>query len=234
MAAPEVFLPSRHAFAFSNRWPKQPAVTLRTPLGPVDVGNAQAGLCGGMVFAALDYWRAGRPPPEAQPAAESLLYRFLVRRLVDSWDVPRGVLRYYRWMRAPDDDRAVVVLGRRLVTEPGTGRMTASSQWPAIRRALDAGEPVPLGVVAARSRRPKDLALNHQVLAFGYTPRGSAVELRVYDPNRGPRDDITLTLELGASGTSSRAGVVAHGLGLPRPVRGVFRTPYRPVPPPGD
>jgi len=51
------------------------------------VGNASAGLCGGMVFAALDYWYAGIVPPSAQPAPKTPLYKFLVQRIIDSWHV---------------------------------------------------------------------------------------------------------------------------------------------------
>lgn len=55
MTSPQGFLPSRHGFAFVNSWPSEPAVVLTTPFGKIGVGNASAGLCGGMVFAALDY-----------------------------------------------------------------------------------------------------------------------------------------------------------------------------------
>jgi hypothetical protein len=45
----------------------------------------------------------------------------------------------------------------------------------------------------------------------------------VYDPNCGPVDDATIRLDPLAFG---------HTLGLDRPVRGFFRTRYRPVRPP--
>ena len=67
MPGPRRFLPSHQGFAFTNTWPSAPAVVLTTPFGKIDVGNASAGLCGGMVFAALDYWHAGIPPPAHQP-----------------------------------------------------------------------------------------------------------------------------------------------------------------------
>src|SRR5262249_21750481 len=74
MPNPGDFLPSGNGFAFTNAWPSEPAVTLKTPFGPINIGNAAAGLCGGMVFAALDYWHAGTVPPAARPGPNDPLY----------------------------------------------------------------------------------------------------------------------------------------------------------------
>jgi hypothetical protein len=78
------FLPSADGFAFANDWPQGPAVTVPLLIGSVGIGNIARGLCGGMVFAALDYWRAGVVPPDARPDAGTPLFRFVVRRLVAS------------------------------------------------------------------------------------------------------------------------------------------------------
>ena len=225
----EPFLASRHGFAFRNSWPSQPAVVVPTPLGPVEIGNARGGLCGGMVFAALDYWHAGTQPPDDQPAAGSDLYRYIVRRLVESWHVPAGILQYYRWMTLPDGDRSFEVLGRRIVSERGLSWLTLRRQWPEIRVDLDHGVPVALGVVTTASSNPKDLGLNHQVLAYGYEESVQQVVLHVYDPNRGRRDDTTISFGT-ASPTRPRA--FTHTLGLSHPVRGFFRTVYVPESPP--
>ena len=37
-------------------------------LREINIGNAAAGLCGGMVFAALDFWHTGIQPPATRPA----------------------------------------------------------------------------------------------------------------------------------------------------------------------
>jgi len=70
-------VPSADGFAFANAWPAAPAVTVPLLVGSAGIGNAARGLCGGMVFAALDYWH-----------------------------LPAGVARYYRWMLRPDGDSA--------------------------------------------------------------------------------------------------------------------------------
>ena len=44
----------------------------------------------------------------------------------------------------------------------------------------------PLGPVTVHSTNPLDLGMNHQVLAYGYELDGTALTLRVYDPNTDP------------------------------------------------
>src|SRR6188472_4271640 len=109
MSDRERFLASRNGFAFTNAWPSQPAVTVETHFGPIAIGNAASGLCGGMVFVALDRWYAGAALPTTRPAAGQPLYRQIVQRLIDSWDLPAGVAHYYDCMILPDGDRSVVL-----------------------------------------------------------------------------------------------------------------------------
>lgn len=203
------FLPSANGFAFANSWPSVPAVSVPLIIGSVGIGNAARGLCGGMVYGALDYWYTGVVPPAAQPAAGTPLFRFIVRRLVDSWQIPIGVARYYRWMQFPD-----------LVAR----HETISEHWPAVKAKLDAGVPATIGVVTVASANPLQLGANHQVIAYAYSVAGSEVTLRVYDPNSGPADDIWIRF-VAAGGTAASAGF-AHNLGLNRPVRGFFLTSY--------
>ena len=147
------FLASSDGFAFHNSWPSQPAVQLDTPFGKLDLGNAKGGLCGGMVFAAFDYWHAGQLPPADQPAAGTPLYKFLVRRIVDSWHVPVGIAQYYQWMGLPDGDNAYSAFGRRIVVEQGLAWRTIRVQWPQIKKDLDRGVPCGLGLVTVASRK---------------------------------------------------------------------------------
>jgi hypothetical protein len=205
------FRPSRHGFAFANSWPPGPAISISTPGGRIGIGNAALGLCGGMVFAALDYWHAGRQPPADLPAPGTPLYRFIVRRLLQSWRLPGGVLRYYLGMLAADDDLA--------------GR-TISRQWPRIKALLDRGQPAALGVVTVASANPFLLGRNHQVLAYGYRQAGAEVTLLVYDPNSGPDDAVTVRF------STATPGAVAHNIAVSWPVRGFFLTRYSPAEPP--
>jgi hypothetical protein len=227
---PASFLPSRDGFPFTNSWPSEPAVSVATtPFGRVGIGNAARGLCGGMVFAALDFWHAGCAPPAARPAPGDPLFRFIVRRLVQSWHIPAGVARYYYWMTLPDHDAsprlgAAARLGRR-----GLAARTIEVQWPRVRAQIDAGEPAALGVVTVASADPLQLGHNHQVLAYAYELAGTQVTLRVYDPNAGPADDIYLQFD-----TAAPHALFTHTVSIGWPVRGFFLTRYSPATPPGN
>ena len=164
-----------------------------------------------MVFAALDYWHAGRQPPADLPAPGTTLYRFIVRRLLQSWRLPGGVLHYYFGMLAADDDL--------------TGR-TVSRQWPRIKALLDRGQPATLGVVTVASANPFLLGRNHQVLAYGYHQAGADVTLLVYDPNSGPDDAVAVRF------STAVPGALAHNIAVSWPVRGLFLTRYAPAEPP--
>jgi len=162
-----------------------------------------------MVFAALDYWQAGRLPPAVQPAPGSPLYRFVVRRLIESWHIPAGVAGYYRGMLSSDARLA---------------RRTISRQWPRLRAVLDDRQPAPLALVTVASANPLLLGRNHQVLAYGYAVCGPEVTLAVYDPNSGPDDAVVIRF--------STTGGFAHNVSIGWPVRGFFLTRYTPAGPP--
>jgi len=229
MADRAKFFASHNGFAFTNSWPKEPAVVLDTPFGPINIGDASKGLCGGMAFAALDYWYADRIPPTDRPDQGSDLYGFLVRRIVDSWHVPAGVAQYFQWMNLPDADNGFDVFGRHVVTQRGLAWRTVTQQWPLIKNDLDDDLPSPLGIVTVHSAQIKDLGLNHQVLAYAYTINGPVITVDVYDPNSGQNDDVTISFDTSAP---TQRTTFTHTIGISHPVRGFFRTAYAPVVPP--
>ena len=94
------FLPSRDGLAFINDWPDHSDVVVKVPMvGDVVVGDASRGLCGGMVFTALDFFTAKLPVPnEPRPAPETPLFDYIVERLIASWHVPDGIAKYLQWM----------------------------------------------------------------------------------------------------------------------------------------
>lgn len=224
---PTDFLPSLHAFGFANTWPDEPAFSVPTPFGPLGIGNAARGLCGGMVFGALDYWHAGVEPPTGLPSPSEPLYRFIVRRLIQSWHVPTGVARYYYWMNLPDDDTVRRHRWPGLPRDAGLHARTIALQWPRIKAQLDAGQPTPVGLVTVAGANPFKLGRNHQVLGYAYQLAETAVTLRVYDPNTGPSDDVSIGFDLAAA----RSGFT-HSINIGLPVRGLFLTPYSPATPP--
>ena len=102
------FLPSTHGLRFPNRFP--PGPTLR--FGPIDprivgIGDASAGLCGGMSWLVRERFEAGRPiePDAIAPSNGSPLFQALVRRQVLSLDWLRTPIAFW-WMGMLSPDRA--------------------------------------------------------------------------------------------------------------------------------
>lgn len=218
LAARTAFRAAAHGFAFPNAFPVgKPVFRVRTPVGVIPIGDASKGLCGGMVFAALDHHRAGRPLP-ADPDTPGL-HEYLARRLWCSFHLPWGVARIYQWMGRPDAAR----------THPKSTVpfLTTQKEWPKIRAELDAGRPAPLVLIKTDSRSPFDLGHNHQVLATGYEADGDAVRVTLYEPNYPGEAPVELRFR-----TDDYDGKRVHHSAEGESVRGFFLNPYVPGTPP--
>ena len=224
------FLPSVHGLHFANAFPPGPTVRLG-PLDPrlVGIGDASAGLCGGMALTARDLWaaRLPAPPDTAPPPSGSRRFRALVRRQVQSLDWLRVPLRYalLAIVHGP--------LGRGPVSVP-----TAIREWPRVRAEIDAGRPCLLELIRAGGLRLGALVQNHQVLAFAYAVEDSAgarlVRIRVYDPNHPDADEVALELAVAPDDGRPLAGRIALRQTSGEPLLGFFRGPLlddRPVGP---
>ena len=216
---PAVLLPRftavANGFPFPNSWePGTPVIELLTPFGTLKLGDASGGVCGGMVYAAADFYVFDRPVPQERSPS---LFKYLCRRLLDSWSLPFGVVKYYNWQRRPGNTRTW--LGTRL--QSGVTRLTVEEEWPKIRAAIDSGVPAPLGLVKVHSWRFQDMAHNHQVLCHGYTDDGSNATLHVYDPN-WPSRAVTLQFDISAPDEERIIEHSEEGAS----VRGAFLTDY--------
>lgn len=183
------FDPGTHGFAFSNSFKNDIVLDITT-----------GGLCGGMVYTALDHFEAKKAMPrwiDYRPATGSALERYIFQRQVDSitgnldkWAElgvnPFGARNseFFRWG----------------LQGTGGGRLQE------LRAKLDQGKPVPLGLWHAdgHPQRPGD----HQVLAIGYEMgryKGDLgaykedLKIHIYDPNY-PGSKMTLVPDP-ASGT---------------------------------
>jgi len=218
------FLPSANGLRFVNSWPNEPDIVVAVPgIGNVPIGNASNGLCGGMVFLVRDVFEAHLPPiQDPQPAQGTPLFNYIVKRLFASYDLPRGVLKYFTWMNTPDEDTTIWFVTRR-----GLGWKTVVEEWPRIQADIDAGHPSPLGVVTVRSANPADLGRNHQILAYGYELDDARnLVLHVYDPNTAPADGDGVFLAMNVR-DPTRAMPITHNVAIGDPIRGFFRIPYR-------
>ena len=218
------FKPSLNGFHFANDFDKAPVLTIPVPpFGDIPVGNAAGGLCGGMVFAVLDIFGKGlRPPPDTNaPKPGTPLFRYLARRLLDSFNGVRGVFKYLEWMRFPDDAHFFGSL-------KSISSHTVHDEWPGVKQDLDNGQLCPLGLVEVESINPFELGNNHQVLAYGYDLDEDSGDLKVlvYDPNGPDDDEVTLSVNLADPDNPSRVIFSADPAG-----RGFFRTNYAPADP---
>ena len=173
------FTPATHGFPFPNWFPpKTPVFTLPTPFGTIPLGDANLGLCGGMIFAAMDLYHFGLPVPQEHSPP---LFSYFARRLIESWNLPFGSLKYYDWQRRPLASRSIS--GVRF--SAGLTARTVEQEWPRIRADLDAGRPAALGVVKVEGWDIRKIAQNHQVMAYGYDldEEKNEATIRIYDPN---------------------------------------------------
>jgi hypothetical protein len=225
------FLPSIAGFRFPNSFPRVPVRRMGIPgVLSVPLGDASNGLCGGMAFAARDYFEADRPPPDDDepPGENTPLFRYIVDRLFDSFDLPLGPSQYLELMN-PAIPEGETVLSRLGIGPHGRAWRMIRNEWPKIRTDIDGGHPSALGLVRVRSLNPLDLKLNHQVLAYGYRTGDGLLVLRIYDPNRPGDDALTLSLPLSDPRRPSPIRSTLPG----RPVESFFRVEYRPKEPPG-
>jgi len=152
------FRPDRNGFNFNNTFDNDvvPALDIRT-----------GGLCGGMVYAALDYYYARRAVPRQsyRPANGTTLQRYLYGRQVNSI-LPNAT----KW--------AEIGFNPRGARNGDFFNWGLTSEFTNLRRYIDRGQPVPLGMQGVDGTR-------HQVLAVGYRSdaRGRLQEIYVYDPN---------------------------------------------------
>jgi hypothetical protein len=207
------FTPSTSGFRFSNSFPAGiPVVTIPIPGtgATIPLGDASNGVCGGMVYGALDLFlaqpRLRVPPDTTPPAGGTPLTNYILARLMDSFALPFGpasnVARYIDFMSTLDHDTWL---------SHGIPWIIANNEWPKIKQDIDAGRPSPLGLVSGSwvwptniSAKIKMLGHCHQVLAYGYDLDDAAnLTLLVYDPNdpydpnHPGADDSTISMNIG-------------------------------------
>jgi len=136
-----------HGFAFTNWFTFDLSVT---PL--LRLGRISPGLCGGMAYAALDYYHAGVPAPAMMtpPPQGTPLCRYLIERQVASNSVAL-VAQVARWTVCDAARLQAQMLAREL---------------PALRERLQRDEPAVLLFVRATTMG--QMTHNHQVVACAY------------------------------------------------------------------
>lgn len=192
------FLPSTSGLHFPNSFPNNvPLKTIALKDMQIPLGSAANGLCGGMVFAVRDYFEWNLRPPQdiTPPALDMPLFNFLVDRLISSFDLPFGPLRYLELMdpRRPGQDSW---LTRVPLIPRSRAAVMLKDEWPLIKEELDNGRLCSIGLIRVKSSNPLDLGRNHHVLAYGYELNGNDLVINLYDPNHPDRDDVTMSLNI--------------------------------------
>ena len=178
------FLPSVNGLHFANRWEPGPTIRLGL-LDPrlVGVGDAKAGLCGGMSWFVRERFETGQSMPGdlVAPPNGSPLFRAIVRRQILSLDWLRVPLRFWRLAS---------------MSPAALAPRSLDVEWPRLRAQIDAGRLAMVGLVRHHGWNPMHLDRDHQVLAYGYDTEGPGgpTTIHVYDPNWPDRDDVTLHL----------------------------------------
>jgi hypothetical protein len=178
------FDPATHGFAFPNAFVN---VVLTLPNG---AQITTAGRCGGMAYAALDYFLPGQPVPRMHsdlwapgrvPPDSHWLAQYFTSRLRDSF-FTGSAAKFVTWSLHSDDPTWVF---------KGVTRWTKEEELPRVMASIDRGRPVVLGLVVARSLGA--IGDNHQVIAYGYErSEDGRVVVAVYD-NNTPGRPVTLT-----------------------------------------
>jgi hypothetical protein len=207
------FDPPIHGFRFVNRFDLADFLHFDSDqdYSALDQDNPLSrsvyGLCGGMCFAALDYFYA----PKAIPRWENpdhihyRLFSYLWRRQMDSTQLAMlgNLVSWMLW-----DDQTL-------------HQKMAEEEIPRLLLELRAGRPTVLVLIhSAASGNPTD---NHQVLAtgFDYDSESDQLTLYLYDPNQK-----AVTVELNVRRTAQSDQMEILQPGSSHATRGFFVSAY--------
>lgn len=182
------------------------------------------GLCGGMAFAAKDYFLARRTPPRGSGITDHPDPR-----------TPHGkLLRDYLWRRQLESlapNAPTLIAWMIMLHLPdfvgGADWVLAQTkkEWVKLKAILNSGEPWPLCLIGS-SLSPFD---NHQVLAIGYEDRGDDTgSIYVYDMNC-PGGEQSIRLDMRGTILVAEESCASTARG---PLRGFFCEVYSPAVPP--
>ncbi len=211
------FVPSRHGWMFPNAWENG---AWDITLGGHSYTIGLRGRCGGMAFAALDFFRSGIEAADLHgremPEGSSALARYLMRRQIESIGTGLGsnIGKFALMTYLPTGGPI------------GAAALTRKRELGNVLVSMSAGNPVPLGLIVAE--RFSGIGLNHQVVAWGAVRSEDGMRIRIYDPNFPTRDDVELRVEWAGEGR-----ILEYVAGTPRKEwRALFVAHYTPRTPP--
>lgn len=157
------FNPLSHGYSFPNRFEFKGISRIKKLIK----SNFIYGMCGGMVFTALDYYFDQYKLPEYKAVEE----------------LPLSYTKYL-WKRQTQSVSISVLLKIihfASLSVSKSMQKTIDDELPKIIDRLNDGLPAPIVII--RSSLLQNPTHNHQVLVTGYINNGSTLDLELYDPN---------------------------------------------------
>jgi len=166
------FHPSKHGFHFNNNFVNK---FLNTKLFKVET----YGRCGGISYAALDYYYSNLRIPTHEskdfpnkkvPPDKSLLSDYIYKRSLDSF-LNLTSYKFIFWSLFSKNKRDKIL------------HKCLNKEFLKLKKSIDIGNPVVLGLNSAS--KISDIFINHQVVAYGYDygSNDNNLILYIYDNN---------------------------------------------------
>jgi hypothetical protein len=215
------FHPHGRGFGFTNNWSSNlPVMTIGylrnrlreampppmsdvlhiLPVGEDDLPltRANQGMCGGMVYAVMDYFTAHLLPPTQEKSPDQVddpVFQYIRNRLWDSFDVTGEGHRFlsYSSPHYPDSSGGIA---QDFGYGKGRSWITYRETWQHIHQEIDAGRLAPLNLIQTKDL---DIGKNHQVLAYGYERSGQVVTLYIYDPNEHAQNPVRYIFDISST-----------------------------------
>lgn len=189
------------------------------------------GLCGGMAYASLDYYRLGWVVPQGglpdrSTQQSSALRDYIWKRLIDADLEGKVAPRTIEWMALlhfipPQFCGGAPELLKR-----------TKAEWEILKQHLECDGPWPIAIVGT-TKNPTD---NHQILAYGYEDNGDGTGLvYVYDNAADhPQNENTISIDFRFDELMTKESAYPDtGFESARgPLKGIFCSQYVPSIPP--
>lgn len=180
------FSPLVNGFHFKNDFIDR---ILQTNFGNIET----RGRCGGMAFAALDYYFSKIPIPTHEPKDfpnnkvppdGSILGDYIFKRSINSLFTISS-FKFLGWSVNRQNNNII----RRSISFK-----TRHEEFPKLKSHIDIGKPVVLGLVCSSSI--KEICNNHQVVAYGYDwdLKKEIIVIYIYDSNI-PNKEVLLEID---------------------------------------
>ena len=175
------FTPMKHGFHFGNDFVNK---IISTSFGKIE----SKGRCGGMAYAALDYFFSGIPVPSHEnkdfpngnyPPDGSLLSDYIYERTINSLFTLYS-FKFFDWTVQKDNEKSM---------RKSVAYKTKVEEFSKLKKSIDMGKPVVIGLIGAR--KATDITKNHQVVAYGYESDPDGIKVYIYDSNY-PNMEVTL------------------------------------------